>query len=548
MPCPTTPSFVCEFEVKATSKDLRILHSRLEAGRQLDNAIKGEALRRLARMRKDPAFDQAKTLPKGPLRKAGFADLRKHHRFTEAALQQHPSLAKDCWLRAHLDVHTQQKVASRAFKAVERWSFGGSGRPRFKRYGELESLEGKSNAAGIRYREGRVLWSGAFGNLELPLIVKDPDPVQAHALEVARTIFLRTNQKGEEVRETGVKYCRLLLRTIRGRERAFVQLVLRGEAFRKQDAKGNPKHPVSTKQGGMDIGPSHVAVVTEGQVKSFDFCAGLDRKEAARRVYLRKQDRQRRANNPENYREDGTVKPRAQRKDWQASRRQKATRASLQDLLRALAAHRKSLQGALAHAVLGMASELVTEKVSKRAWAKLWGRSVGHKAPGAFEARVGALAEASGGNLERVSTYRTFLSSRCLCGLRKKKALKERKHVCGCSWIPEGTHVDRHEFSAFLAMFAQGSALDEGRAREAWSQWGADSLLRSPSSESERVLGKALPSRRERGTRKNPSTDKGSGQRREVGPIRGRRAPRGINPSKTPQPTTTTKKGDAHAA
>jgi hypothetical protein len=135
----TTPSFVAEFEVKATSKDLCVLRSRKEAGRQIYNAIEGEALRCLARMRRDPGFAMAKALPKGPEKKAAFEALRKRHGFTEAALHQHPSLAKDCWLRGHLDVHTQQKLATRAFRSVERWSFGGSGKPRFKRYGELES-------------------------------------------------------------------------------------------------------------------------------------------------------------------------------------------------------------------------------------------------------------------------------------------------------------------------------------------------------------------------------------------------------------------------
>jgi len=120
-------------------------------------------------------------------------------------------------LRGHLDVHAAQKVATRAFCAAERWSFGQSGKPRFKRYGELESLEGKSNEAGIRFRQDAVLWGGAFGKLSLPLAVDEANEVQAHGLRVAR--------------EGGVKYSRLLLRAIRGRERAFVQLVLEGESL-----------------------------------------------------------------------------------------------------------------------------------------------------------------------------------------------------------------------------------------------------------------------------------------------------------------------------
>ena len=534
MPRATTPSFVCEFEVLATSRDLRVLRSRKEAGRQLYNAIESEAMRRLARVRHDPGFAQAKSMPKGLGRKAAFEALRRRHGFTEAALHQHPSLAKDCWLRGHLDVHTQQKVASRAFKSVERWSFGGSGKPRFKGYGELESLEGKSNAAGIRFREGRVLWGGSFGNLDLPLVIDPENPVQAHALEAAASTFTRINQKGETVTENGVKFCRLLTRTIRGRERAFVQLVLRGKPLQKADAY------VHDGLVGLDLGPSQVAVVGEGFVKSIPFCPGLDRSEAARRRYLRKLDRQRRANNPENYRPNGTMKPRSQRKPWRASACQKAAQAVLAELLRGMAAHRKSIQGKLVNDLLALAgNQVITEQVNVRSWAKLWGRSVGHKAPGLFQASYGRKAEASGGSMELVSTQKTYLSSRCLCGKRAKKALKERKHTCSCEFIPEGMHANRDEFSAFLAFHCQGGTLDEGAARESWRSWGADCLLRLSSSNPETTKGVALPPLRVRGTRRSRSTVNEAGQRREAVPVPctdpdGER--RGSNPSKPRKP------------
>ena len=514
MPRAKTPSFVCEFEVSATSKDLRVLRSRKEAGRQIYHAIEGEGLRRLARMRHDPGFEHAKAMPKGPEKKAAFEALRKHHGFTEASLHQHPSLAKDCWLRGHLDVHTQQKVATRAFRAVERWSFGGSGKPRFKRYGELESLEGKSNAAGIRFREGHILWAGAHGSLNLPLIVKPGNEVQAHALQVAVTTFTRTTKDGKAVTETGVKYCRLLSRTIRGRERAFVQLVLRGMPLQKA------RHYVRDGLVGLDLGPSQVAVVGEGFVKTIPFCPDLDRVEATRRRYLRKLDRQRRANNPDNYRPNGTVKPRSQRKPWQASASQKATQGVLAELLRGMAAHRKSLQGKLVNDLLALAgNQVITEQVNVRSWAKLYGRSVGHKAPGLFQSAYGRKAEASGGSMEMVSTYKTYLSSRCLCGKRKKKLRDERKHTCGCEFIPEGMHADRDEFSAFLAFHCQGGPLDEGSARQSWLSWGADCLLRLSSGNTETANGAALPTLRVREPRRSSSTDHEAGQRREAVPV-----------------------------
>lgn len=499
MPRPTTPSFVCEFEVQATSKDLRVLRSRREAGRQLYNAVLGEALRRLARMRRDPAFEQAKALPKGRLRSAAFGSLREQHGFREYDLHAQASLARTCWLRSHLDVHAAQKVATRAFQAAERWSFGALGRPRFKRYGELESLEGKSNEAGIRFRQDAIHWGGAFGKLVLPLVVVPGDEVQAHAIQVAR--------------EGGVKFCRLLVRTIRGRERAFAQLVLEGETLQKA------KHAIGHGRVGLDLGPSQVAVVTEGHVRTIPFCPGLDRQEAARRRFLRRLDHQRRANNPGNYREDGTVRPRSQRNPWRSSGRQEATRAALAEVLRAMAAQRKSLQGQAVNQVLALGTEIVTEKLDLLSWAKLWGRSVGHKAPGLFQSSLGRKAAARKGGLEEVPTRTTYLSSRCLCGKRVKKELKERKHACGCAFIPGGMHVDRDEFSAFLAFHCREGKLDEGAARESWQAWGADCLLRSPSSVKETANGEVLPSLRAREARRSSSIANEVGQRREALPL-----------------------------
>ena len=181
---------------------------------------------------------------------------------------------------------------------------------------------------------------------------------------------------------------------------------------------------------------------------------------------------------------------------WDKSEGQKRVEADLADLCRATAAHRTSLQNSLAHHVLSMANVLISEKVNKRDWAGLFGRTVGHTAPAMFEDRVGILAKASGGDLELVSTYKTFLSSRCLCGQRKKKTLKNREHTCGCRWVPEGAYVDRDEFSAFLALFSQGSDLDERRARAAWSEWGADSLLRLSSEKCKVAPGEPLATRR----------------------------------------------------
>jgi hypothetical protein len=101
-----------------------------------------------------------------------------------------------CWIGSHMTSNETQKVALRAFQAVQQYSFGRRGRPRFKRFETLNSVEGKTNGTGIRFKGGAVEWDG----LRIP-ILNGGDPWQVHALD-CRT-----------------KYCRILRRTVRNRVR-----------------------------------------------------------------------------------------------------------------------------------------------------------------------------------------------------------------------------------------------------------------------------------------------------------------------------------------
>ncbi len=155
------------------------------------------------------------------------------------------------------------------------------------------------------------------------------------------------------------KYVRLLTRSIRGGERVYAQLVMNGVLWTKVDKHGEVRHPISAGVVGMDLGPSHVAVVAAGKVVSTDFCRNLDRKAKALRRFQRRMDRQRRANNPENYNSNGTAK-RGRRK-CKSSARQRKTQHQVEEHHRKLAAQRKSLQGELAHQVLSLGNEVITE-------------------------------------------------------------------------------------------------------------------------------------------------------------------------------------------
>jgi putative transposase len=226
-----------------------------------------------------------------------------------------------------------------------------------------------------------------------------------------------------------IKYVRLVRRTIRGRVRWFAQLVCEGLPMRKHDPKtGQFQHPWGTETQGLDIGPSTIARVGETSADLQQFAADVVRYHAAIRREQRHLDRQRRANNPDCY--DAKGRAMKGQHPTKASRRQRQTEARLAERYRREAAHRRTLHGELANQILAHGVLIKTEKLSYKAFQKLFGRSIGIRAPGLFVAILTRKAENAGGQVIAFNTRTTALSQTCVCGRRIPKRLSERVHVC----------------------------------------------------------------------------------------------------------------------
>ena len=306
--------------------------------------------------------------------------------------------------------------ANRAFKAVQRIAFGQAKRVRFKGKNQLKSVEGKSNKTGIRYKQetGYVEWNG----LKLKCIIDVNDEVVVHGLSCR------------------IKYCRIVKRIFNGKTRFFIQLILEGKPYQKFKAKDGTI--------GLDIGPSTIAYVSDQQAKLERFCDELKNKQKEIRRLQRKLERQRHANNPQNYNPDGTIKP--GKKTWHESTRYKKTKRKLAELQRKLAAHRKTLHGNLASRILKIGKHIKTEKLSYRAFQRRYGKSVHSRAPGMFVETLRRKAENAGGSVDEFSTNSTKLSQYChKCGKYTPKPLSKRWHTC-CD-----LNIQRDLYSAFLA-------------------------------------------------------------------------------------------------
>jgi hypothetical protein len=212
-----------------------------------------------------------------------------------------------------VDAVLAQTLATRAYRALNRVCLGQARRVRFRsRSRGIGSLENKRNDTGLRFvlqqseegNEGYLLWQDD----RLPALIDWGDPVVTYGLRHP------------------IKYARLIVRQAsspraqgadRAGQRYFVQLALSGVPYHK------PKHQVGSDTVGLDLGPSTLAIVPrEGTPRLELLCSELAPDAQAIRRLERQMDRQRRANNPENYDERGRIKKRGkQHLKWKDSKR-----------------------------------------------------------------------------------------------------------------------------------------------------------------------------------------------------------------------------------
>lgn len=443
-------SFVCELPLATTPEQDRALSVRLEAARQVYNVCLGESLRLLALMRESRDWQKARQMPKGKDRTSLYRAVIERFDFRQSAIDRVAIACKNgCWIGDHIGPHEAQAVGKRAFQAVRQYALGKRGRPRFKGRRGLRSVEAKTNAAGIRWRGGRIEWAG----LSIPAMF---DPKDRHGWQA-------------DALSNETKYCRIVRRVVNGRDRWCVQLVQEGVSPWKA------KNEIGEGETGLDLGPSAIAVVGENDALLKRFCPTVEQPWKEIRRIQRAMDRSRRATNPDNYNPDGTVKKGV--RIWLKSSHYEKHAVRVADVERRLAAERKRSHGELGNQVIRFGKIVNSEKISYRSFQRAFGKSVKVRGPGMFVSTMRRKAERAGGALVEFSTATTLLSQVCHgCGSAKKKPLSLRIHACECGVGP----VQRDLYSAFLARFVHEDRLDARQAELAWP--GAEPLLRRAAS------------------------------------------------------------------
>ncbi|AGE22647.1 putative transposase [Geobacillus sp. GHH01] len=335
-----------------------------------------------------------------------------------------------------IDINTAQKLATRAFDAVEKIRKGKAKKARFVKYKSLTSIEGKSNASGIRFR-----WEN------------NQPVVKIQGMTIKVKVYQRDKYAQMALMQNKVKYCRILRKIIRGRVRYYVQLIMDGIPPKKDRKLG---------KGKVGIDPSLQSMAVASPTKAYiaKLAPMVDPLEKEIRLLKRKLDRSRRATNPNNYNPDGTIKK--GKKTWVCSNNYMKTLFRLKEIYRKQKEMRRQSHERLANEVLSLGNVFFIEKNNFKAFQKRkkkttkkngrfqskkrFGKSIANKAPSLFLYILKRKILLLGGTFYEINP---MVAKPSQYDHQKdvyiKKKLSERWHV-----FEDGTKVHRDLYSAFL--------------------------------------------------------------------------------------------------
>jgi hypothetical protein len=472
-----TPTFVLNLELTVEPFQVYLLEKQFEISRQLYNTILGELLKRheqLKRTKKHQRLScQLRAVTRQSLKyenatsKEGKEKLVFYLKEHKQILTQIIEMQREYglteyqtheWVKEPRNHYTftsknkvqlhsalAQKVASRSWTTFEKLLKGKAKQVHFKQKGELTSLEGKQAHTGIVFNKETGICS--FGNLSMPVMMKEKDDYVTEALQ------------------SRIKYSRITKETIRGKDRYFLQLAMEGMAPPKRDKNtGQFKYPIGDERVGIDLGTQSVAVVSKERIILTDLAPDVQILWREIRRIQRKMDRSKRATNPQNYKEDGTIKK--GRRTWVYSNHYLKLKAQLKELYRKLRVKRLLSHRRMANHLLSYGNEFyieqmniqalqkraketkINEKTGKYQRKKRFGKSIANKSPATFKNTLKEKVLRLGGQFYEVNT-RTFKASQYDHKKDEyiKKKLSHRWHI-----FEDGTKVQRDLYSAFLLM------------------------------------------------------------------------------------------------
>jgi len=333
-----------------------ILNKRFEIGRKIYNSLVTVTQKRYNEMIKTKLYrnikeelkliyqskDKIKSKRKTELCKQ-LNEMYKKYKLNEYSFHSDVKQMQHHF-KNNIDSFTAQKIATNLWKAYDKLLFGNGNSIHYKRYDTLNSFEGKSNNTGIRFKDNKLIWNG----LNIPVIIDYKNHYDSQALE------------------NKIAYCRIVRKFVRNKYKFYLQIVFKGNAPLKINKQtGEIKHTLGNGDVGLDIGTRTIAISSKTDVKIYELADRVQSIENQKRILLRKVDRSRRVNNPDNYNEDGTIKKQGSKKvNWIKSNHYIETQNQLKELYRKQADIRKLQHEILSNEILKQGDYIYVETMN----------------------------------------------------------------------------------------------------------------------------------------------------------------------------------------
>ncbi len=362
--------------------------------------------------------------------------------------------------------------AEDVWQGMEKCLYGNGKNLHFSKYGEIPCIRAKQINRGISISVKDNKLQFKLGKSTFGIQVKDrfqSDEVNAVLDYLAEPEI--TDRKAIQMLADNAYcidtyrpcYAALVPKFIRGKYRVYLHLTIEGKAKRKYDRFGNPRHKFGKGIIGADIGTQTVAYTSDTEVGLKNLSErgnSIQKSERLERIYYRAMDRSRRAANPQNYNEDGTIKK--GRKTWEYSHHYKKLKAKHSELCRINAVNRQLAINEDVNHIRSLGDVFITEpknagKLMKRAKEttinkkgrfnkkKRFGKSIKNRCPSGFQIAIEKKFKVSGGTYVEVpDNYRASQYDHTIDDYIKKKLYERMYH------LTDGTLVQRDWYSSFL--------------------------------------------------------------------------------------------------
>ena len=445
-----------------------ILEKRFRVMEHLQNSLIAYALRRLKNLERTRAYRELNE----KIRNAADSE-KKALTEQKRKMLDDAGISKDWFWRKitpmqkhfvdHVNTQISHKLSERVWQAFDKCLFNTGHMVHFKRRGTLSSIANKTVGNGMHLRNGWFEWNGGTSKQTIKLRIRVAPP--------------KTEYEQEMLKQP-VAHFRVVRKWAKHRYKYYLQIILKGPPVRKERA-------VSKGRVGIDIGTQSVAIVSANRVCLRELAEQVNDNHARILMLQQKMDRSRRAMNPGNYAENGTIR-RGIKLKWEYSKHYQKLAEEVRRIQRKNADIRKYQHYCLANEILTFGNEVYVETMNfaglqRRAKEtavdergrykrkKRFGKSLANKAPAMLITLLDQKLALYGGKLYRVNTWQ-FKASQYdhLSQKFNKKKLSERTHR-----TEQGDAVQRDLYSAFLLMNADRSlcSTDQKRCEETYDRF-----------------------------------------------------------------------------